>query len=723
MPVDRDDLALSRTFKLVDASLALTDDSSACSDNHNSFQWQLLELRDETDTLGLARTAGMGGKHIIDGKYRLLSLLGEGGMGSVYRVRHLFLNKEMAFKTFRKATLSPLAWRRFQREAKAIGKLTHSNIVQVFDFGICEGNVPYYTMELLSGRSLAEKLKTDGRMSLEAALPVFISIASALSHAHNLGIVHRDIKPDNIFLDQASNGKVVAKVVDFGLAKLATSQGVEGQMETSGGLIFGSPFYMSPEQSTGKTTDSRSDIYSFGCTFFEVLTGRPPFAGQSAFDTIQMHLQDASPLLVDVNPALGFNQMLEDIMKKLLAKDLVRRYQSFEEVLADLALLRRKDQDDRNGKFVAAMETLATDATDTSLAARGFDNCQEVTADLSRRLWPLELVGSGLLSVAALIVAILISVFAAKMQARTSPTPVKLDCLQASVGEPKGNNHFFSDGGSGPRKFTFPTGERIGYLSWAGGKQRRAEGVVVVPKGTLVVLEASDEVWRKPELLARFRPDDLYSITCRDYSACNYRTLDSITRHLSQLQGLELTGGNIGNESIPLLNRLKNLRELVIADTNITGGGLAQLDRLPQLVFLDATQIKEISATLRALRGSHAMSKLILDDCTVTDADLQNIGTMPSLSFLSLNHLPLKNTDFRCLSALSSLGGLSVSCTGLGPESISTLHQLKKLNWLHIRLSDWSDADKLRLKQALPADCTIFEDQLNPALKVWLKEK
>ncbi len=302
---------------------------------------------------------------VIDAKYKILSLLGEGGMGTVFSVQHVLLYKEMALKTFRIADLSAEAWQRFQREAQAIGKLAHPNIIQVFDFGISEQNFPYYTMELLTGESLLDRLERDKRLTTAQAISVFVPVADALAHAHRQGIVHRDIKPANIFLVATPNAPV-PKLVDFGLAKLA-SQDRETQSLTAVGMVFGSPLYMSPEQSRGRAMDERTDIYSFGCTLFHALTGDPPFLGDNPVEVVQQHQKKTPPRLVQIAPDSDFPDALQAIVDKLMAKDVDSRYQTFEEVQKALSAM----ANDKSPARPAAKGSAAKSSAAKSSAAKG----------------------------------------------------------------------------------------------------------------------------------------------------------------------------------------------------------------------------------------------------------------------------------------------------------------------------------------------------------------
>jgi eukaryotic-like serine/threonine-protein kinase len=233
-------------------------------------QSQLFTLNGDTV---ISRAAGdtnqLQNSEIIDRKYKIIALLGEGGMGAVYKAQHLFLNQEVALKTFRAPSLTDEPWVRFQREAQAIARLTHKNIVQFFDLGLSDDNRPYYTMECLQGESLADRLKAIGPLPLNEAITIFLPVCHALSFAHSKGIIHRDLKPANIFLATDASGNSQAdtvKIVDFGVAGFV-SETANAQKLTRTGSIFGSPLYMSPEQCLGQKVTERADIYSFGVHF------------------------------------------------------------------------------------------------------------------------------------------------------------------------------------------------------------------------------------------------------------------------------------------------------------------------------------------------------------------------------------------------------------------------------------------------------------------------
>jgi serine/threonine protein kinase len=272
---------------------------------------------------------------VIGGQYSIIKLIGRGGMGEVYLAHHLTLDKICAVKLIPPDEVTEMGWQRFQIEARSISKLDHINLVKVTDFGIHEGCLPYYVMEFVDGLTLAETLSKKGTMPLQVALDLFMQVCDGVDYAHRNGIVHRDLKPGNIMLVNLPNGKLSVKILDFGLAKLIQDDRNK-QSLTSVGDVFGSPFYMSPEQSIGGKIDNRSDIYSIGCTLFESLAGRPPFVGATAVDIVSAHQAIDPPSLESIVGRNVFPQAMEVVLAKLLRKNPVERYQTLLELKGDL---------------------------------------------------------------------------------------------------------------------------------------------------------------------------------------------------------------------------------------------------------------------------------------------------------------------------------------------------------------------------------------------------
>jgi serine/threonine protein kinase len=275
---------------------------------------------------------------IIGESYQLIDLIGQGGMGVVYRVQHLILGKQYALKLLAPNQINNQNWRRFEQEGRSLAKLNHVNIVAIHNMGIDKG-CPYFVMDWLAGVSLAEQVKSSGPLSKKENLDIYLQVCAGLACAHKSGIIHRDIKPGNIMLVPTDNG-VLVKIVDFGMARLQVASGANFQALTANGEIFGSPYYMSPEQTLGEEMDARSDIYSLGCSLFETVTGRVPFAGPTAIQTLMMHQEAVPPIpsmtLASKNVSAKISSDFDAVVARCLNKDAKQRYQSADQLAIDL---------------------------------------------------------------------------------------------------------------------------------------------------------------------------------------------------------------------------------------------------------------------------------------------------------------------------------------------------------------------------------------------------
>lgn len=267
--------------------------------------------------------------------YKVLSLLGEGAMGEVFLVEHTDTHKRMALKVLNdEMGQMPEAVARFEREALAAANIHHPNVAAAFDSGRTSDGALFIVYEYAEGQSLYERIMK-GRLPAPLALHITRQVASALVWAHAIGVVHRDIKAENIVLAGGDGVDVTAKVLDFGLAKVSSellSEGTAGvhksMVLTRMGMAMGTPAYMSPEQALGAEVDGRADLYSLGVLLYEMLTGRLPFECDSPSELLRMHLLAPVPPLAQRVPGLRVPAGLEAITLKLLAKDPEQRFQS-----------------------------------------------------------------------------------------------------------------------------------------------------------------------------------------------------------------------------------------------------------------------------------------------------------------------------------------------------------------------------------------------------------
>src|SRR5690349_3053168 len=251
------------------------------------------------------------------GAYRVLQLIGQGGMGSVWLAQHEMLGRRAAIKVLHQQfSAQPEIVGRFFNEARAATAISDPGIVQIFDFGHHVDGSAYIVMELLDGDALDKRLLHRGALPVPEALRIMRQVASSLGAAHTRGIVHRDLKPENIYLvrDPEVVGGERAKILDFGIAKLVGNQGL-----TQTSTMMGTPTYMSPEQCRGAgQVDQRSDVYAIGCVLFSLISGAPPFDAEGAGDIIAMHLREPPPLLS--GRVQGIPPELDQLTQHCLAK-------------------------------------------------------------------------------------------------------------------------------------------------------------------------------------------------------------------------------------------------------------------------------------------------------------------------------------------------------------------------------------------------------------------
>ncbi|MBC7996356.1 MAG: protein kinase [Leptolyngbya sp.] len=271
-------------------------------------------------------------------RYEILSVLGSGTSGVVYKARHRYMQKLVAIKVMHLELISDLSLlKRFRLEAAAASNLNHPNIIDVTDFGLSPDGHAFMIMEFHGGESLESLIFKNVSIPTTLAMEIFKQICDALEHAHRYGIIHRDLKPSNVMVINFSTNDVLVKIVDFGTAKVSSEDSDRANL-TSPGQIFGSPTYMSPEQCMGLTLAPSSDVYSMGTLMYETLVGHPPFITENVLEAMYKQINEDCPNIAKVasKASINIDLRLQRIVMKALNKDSQHRYQSFEELKKDL---------------------------------------------------------------------------------------------------------------------------------------------------------------------------------------------------------------------------------------------------------------------------------------------------------------------------------------------------------------------------------------------------
>ncbi len=339
----------------------------------------------------------------IDGRYKVEAVLGEGGMGVVYRCVHTIIGKKVAMKVLR-ADLARDAevTERFLNEAKSASAIGNAHIIDISDFGQLPDGSTYFVMEFLTGNALSKAVEA-GPMPVPRIVHVARQLAEGLSAAHAAGIVHRDLKPDNIILIDRGTNKDFVKILDFGIAKVSTS---EGRL-TRAGAVFGTPHYMSPEQAAGAPVDHRGDIYSFGVILYELASGRVPFDADNFMGILTQHMYKAPvPIRALMPEPQAVPPGLEAIVLKCLSKRPEHRYQTMDELVADFDKL-------REGLVPDAVGEMMTRSGGFNVPADYFKKAQmpalvpaTPTQTRTKSRWPLIAGLTGVLAAVGIVVAI-----------------------------------------------------------------------------------------------------------------------------------------------------------------------------------------------------------------------------------------------------------------------------------------------------------------------------
>lgn len=671
----------------------------------------------ELTTVSFQLTPG----RMIGDRYEVKSIIGQGGMGCVYLVEQLFLHKVYALKTLNPGGhMSDLAWRRFQKEAQATSAFDHPNLIKVYDFGMIDDTQPFFVMEYFEGETLADLIEQQGGLPLLDVLNIFGQVCMALDHAHKQGVIHRDLKPSNIMIAKQDDGYRV-KVVDFGIAKLINADH-ETLALTRTGEVFGTPYYMSPEQCLGVAIDHRADIYSLGCVLFQSLTGNPPFIGDTALSIMMQH-QTASPVsLKEASLGKIFPEAADRVIRKMLQKKPDDRYQNLLEVAKDLELLK--------------------------LGQRVNSQSHPILAKASSK--PLTLI------MGACIVATVLSLLAlAFVVGRSSAPPINEPVAGAAIDDNKSmtrewnrnakktsdgkrttaNSKYYSELGDQENPYsvklrTFHFGKKpLGLMILPAGvdclsaevmsdgtKKVFATGDVTINNFKPLTLLISDDVAEDPSLLKGFREDEVagLKLISIDNEIFTNELMASFTPMAKSLTSLKVEASDrITDACIPALDRLPNLVELYLNKTGVHGATVGKMKNIKKFRIFDLGSLHNDSAAgvLPGLAGSKALQELNLRRANLDDSNTALLSTFPNLKILNISSNGIGDVTIRRLQNLKHLEELNVfACKEITPKSYPVLAKLPSLKVLTIGLSMdpiVNQNEFAALAKMMPPKCTI----------------
>lgn len=624
---------------------------------------------------------------VIDKKYKILSVLGSGGMGTVYLVNQLDLDRDFALKILDAGNTDGIAVRRFHLEAKTAASLRHPNLVAVHDFGVWNEIRPYLVMDCVTGVPLDQLLKERKTLPVDYVVALAVQVGFALLYAHEHGIVHRDIKPSNIIVlhpdKQPSEGTI--KVVDFGIAKLMQSEGGQIQALTRTGEIFGSPMYMSPEQCRGTAIDQRTDIYSLGCVLYECLTGSPPFVGDTAMSTMVKRLTEKAPSLSDVS-LQDFPPALETVVQKMLANEPEDRFADFTALIQNLMLINDAD---------------AQIATKTSLQRPQFAYWFECMLVLATALTCA--IATHLFDRQVVVPALLANDDKPSLDKATiKPLPGELPVFETSLKHPWREVVNTKYGAQEVLHFPSVSG-RIGIgLS----PERAAKGDVIVPPNSLVALRLNEEATLDEHFL-----DNLTDVKFSQLSFGSPKVgVDNGSmRMFEKLKYLEHL--NISGAPITVLESVchaPHLSRLDVTDTHVPLSEIIRLDRFRDLTLFYFGPVKDPHPTLKELIRNPVLTDVRYTGPEVREektnargldaSDIEFLVQIPKLANFAVRHSPA--FDDACLERLlagKSLSELELKECAVTARSIPLLKK-QKLRHLIISTIGWSESDVEKLK-------------------------
>lgn len=602
---------------------------------------------------------------VFNNRYKLLSQIGDGAHGDVYKAHDQLLDRVIAIKLLGSQNQSAKALQRFQREAQVISRLRNRHCVTVYEFGLDEKDSPYLIMEYLDGESLSALLSRENVLDPKRTVQLFMQLCDGLQHAHDNGISHRDLKPGNvIILDE--NGEEVAKVIDFGIAKLQFESDMKAHDLTRAGDFLGSPLYMSPEQTEGIEVGPETDQYSLGCMLYQCLTGNPPHYGSSTLETLMKHQSETPPSMTNSSP-FELPPELDSIVVKLLAKNPNDRFAS----MADVS---------------TALSAVDFGKSESSKPIR-----EEIENSSNKAIWIVALVVVGLVATGTLL---FISESDSKID-KPDETP------KVSVPKTK------------PTQVT--TEPKLSESDIRLSEKLRADPQI---RELTIEFGITDRGLEALKTVSNIRQLDFTK--CSNISANGFKANVS---HLKRMDDLILCKSSASDDWLPAVLQMKKLRSLNLSKTQITDAGLRLLTKVQSLKNLDLMDVEITNDGLDSVRQLKNLTRLNVKETPIDDAGIKKLGGLKKLEFLALRTAKIDGECFDTIANMKSLEIIICSHTNITDNSLELL--LKKKNWKKVDISECrhlsQDAIE-KFKKRVNKGCMVLEtergtDQDNKKMK------
>lgn len=626
-------------------------------------------------------------------RFRIIEEVGRGAAGVVYQAWDCLLKRRVAIKTMHAMVMSAEEVIKLQNEARTSSRLKHPAIIRILDFGAAPNGQPYLVSDFIDGTTLESRIDEEGPLSSVEAIQMFTQLCAGIMHAHEQKVLHRDLKSSNVLISNDISDGTNIKIIDFGVARLKEALYQTAQVETS--TLVGTPFYMSPEQGEGKSFDARSEVYSIGIMMFEALTGRVPFQGQSALETLAMHASKPVPEMAEINPDVDCSERLELIVLKCLEKDPNDRFQTVAELHEQLSSSRVQSADDYTGIH---QET----QTDREEEAK------------SRGISATQIVIAGVVSVAVLALGVFVCLRMTTEEEKTASlyAEKKIEKDNKEHKKERAANFNFFDG---PLYTEYKPWDNLAPGNWVGSLWVKDENFADMkhePVLNWVESPLSPDVTGAGLKYIANKPINiliLNSVNLKDVALehiAKMKTMQWLTlgsaRHLSPKLLLQTLA------SLPNLTTLK-FQDVLHPPTILEP--LADKKKFESLILMDKPAGSEKTDWTPLTRmGRLRVFALLKYD--FSDADLKYIRLMPKLNELRLSDLGLSDFDATKV-IVAPIKILDLSCNDISDKTVATLGSIGTLKYLDLTGCPKVTTSGITSLQSKLKHCTIIHKTKN----------